>query len=108
MQTTRFRSDRCPTCGRRRKRSNPQNALYWALLQQMADQKWNGAQHSRTAFHLYFRGKYLGCDDVKLPNGTTMTIPKSTADLDVAEFGDYFDKVQADCAERGIYLADLG
>ena len=55
-----------------------------------------------------YRGKYLGCDDVKLPNGTTMTIPKSTADLDVAEFGEYFDKVQADCAERGIYLADLG
>lgn len=42
-----------------------------------------------------------------MPNGKTLTIPRSTANLDVAEFSAYFDAVQADCAERGVYLADM-
>lgn len=100
--------DRCPTCHRRHKRSNPQNALYWLLLTLMADKEWHGQRYSAETFHKYYALKFLGADDVKLPNGKTLTIPKSTADLDVAEFAEYFDKVQADCAERGVYLDGLG
>jgi hypothetical protein len=93
-----MKPDRCPTCGRRHKRSNPANALYWLLLHQMAERKWQGQQYSAETFHKYFASKFLGADDMRLPNGKTLTIPRSTAN---------FDAVQADCAERGVYLADL-
>mgnify|MGYP000897649738 FL=1 len=73
----------------------------------MAAREWNGQRHSAEAFHLYYKSRFLGCDDVRLPNGRTLAIPRSSADLDVAEFGEYLDKVQADAAERGVYLADL-
>ncbi len=99
--------ERCPTCHRRHKRSNPQNAILWALYHKMAEREWAGATYSAESFHNYYKAKYLGCVDVALPNGKTLTLPNSTAGLDVAEFGDYFDKVQADCAERGVHLDEL-
>jgi len=34
-------------------------------------------------------------------------VPRSTSALDVDEFGRYLDQVQADCAERGVYLEDM-
>ena len=98
---------RCPTCGRRHKRSNPANALYWALLHLMAGREWDGQTHSAESFHTYYKTRFLGADDMTLPNGKTLTIPYSTANLDAAEFGDYLDKVQADCTERGVYLDEL-
>lgn len=99
---------RCPTCHRRIKRSNPANARYWLLLHELADKLRPGGQaYSAEAFHAYYKSRFLGCDDVKLPNGKTLTIPRSSADLDVAEFADYASKVEADAAERGVYLADM-
>ena len=99
---------RCPHCGRRYKRSNPQNAVYWSLLHEMAQKlKPGGETYSAEQYHAYYKSRFLGCEDVKLPNGKTLTIPNSTTDLDVAEFSDYFDAVQADAAERGVHLADL-
>jgi hypothetical protein len=100
-------ADRCPTCHRRHKRRNPQNALYWSLLHAMAEREWGGQRYSADQMHCYYKSRFLGCDDVTLPNGKVLTIPKSTADLSVDEFGEYFDKVQADAAERGVFLADL-
>lgn len=105
MQTQQHK--RCPTCHRRLKRTNQQNRLYWELLTMMAARAWGGQHHSDEAFHLYYRKRFLGCDDVRLPNGEVLTIPRSTAELGVDEFGEYFDRVSADCAERGVYLADL-
>lgn len=98
---------RCPACGRRHKRSNPQNRMYWELLTLMSEREWSGERYTGKAFHLYFRQKYLGCDDVKLPNGKVEAVPLSTADLDPAEFSDYYTKVEADCAERGVFLPEL-
>jgi hypothetical protein len=101
-------SDRCPTCKRRHKRSNPQNALYWSLLAAIADKvKPGGASYSMDQWHLYCRSRWLGCEDSRLPNGKTLTIPRSTAGLDVAEFSDYFEKVQAWAAERDVWLEDM-
>jgi hypothetical protein len=99
--------DRCPTCHRRYKRSTQANAMYWALLHRMAARCLAGKQYSVEAFHLYYASRFLGCDDVTLPNKVTLTIPRSTSALDVDEFGKYLDQVQADCAERGVYLEDL-
>jgi hypothetical protein len=99
--------DRCPTCGRRNRRSNPQNALYWVLLHLAAARTWSGQTYSADQFHLYYRSKYLGCDDVTIPGGKVMSIPRSTAALDVAEFSEYYGKVEADLAERDVYLHEL-
>jgi hypothetical protein len=65
-----------------------------------------GAFSSETLHH-YYKSRFLGCDDFNLPNGKTLVIPKSTADLDAAEFGDYMTKVEADLAERDIFLDEL-
>ena len=99
--------DRCPTCHRKHKRGNAVNALYWALLHRMAARPWGGQHYSPSSFHAYYASKFLGCDDVRLPNGVTLSIPRSTSALDVDEFGRYLDQVQADCAERGVYLEDM-
>lgn len=98
------RSRRCPTCGRRPKRTSEQNRMYWALLAKMAARKWDGKQYTDKSFHLYYRSRFLGCEDIELPNGQILTQPLSTADEDIPEFAEYFDKVQADAAERGVYL----
>ena len=99
---------RCPTCGRKHKRSNPANARYWLLLHELAAKlRPGGVAYSAEQFHCYYKSRFLGADDVKLPNGKTLTIPRSTAALDVAEFNDYMAKVEADAAERGVYLADM-
>ena len=81
--------------------------MYWALLHLMAARQWGGQSFSADAMHNYYKSRFLGCDDVALPNGKTLTIPRSTAALDVGEFSAYFDQVQADAAERGVYLADM-
>lgn len=97
---------RCPTCHRLHKRSNPANARYWALLHECASRLADG-KYSAEQMHIYYKSRFLGCDDFALPNGKTMTIPRSTANLDVAEFSAYMDQVEADAALRGVFLADL-
>lgn len=100
--------ERCPTCGRKKKRSSQANARYWALVYKIAENVKVGADvFSGPTWHIYFKQRYLGCDDIKLPNGTTMTIPKSTADEDSPEFSDYMTKVEAWAAEREVYLDEL-
>lgn len=96
---------RCPTCGRREKRSNPANARYWLLLHTIAAKlRPGGHAYSAEQYHAYYKSRFLGCDDVALPNGKVLTIPRSTAQLESTEFGEYVTKVEADAAERGVYL----
>ena len=100
-------TERCPTCGRKPKRSSDANRAYWALLAKMADGLAPGGQkYGPNAYHLYYRVRFLGADDVELPNGKPMSVPRSTANLDADEFTAYLTKVEADAAERGIYLED--
>jgi len=56
---------------------------------------------------VYYRGRFLGCDDFDLPTGTSIAIPRSTANLDADDFSSYLAKVEADAAERGVFLDDL-
>ncbi len=103
-----MKSTRCPTCHRLQKRSHPQNALYWSLLHMIAEKvKPGGLSYSADVWHTYCKSRWLGCDDIALPNGKVLSQPRSTASLDVAEFGDYFTQVSAWAAERGVYLEDL-
>lgn len=101
------KSDRCPTCKRRIRRSTEANRRYWALLHSMSEQiKPVGATYSADQWHLWARSRFLGADDIKLPSGASVTIPKSTADLDVGEFNDYMTQVEAFANERGCFLED--
>ena len=96
---------RCPACGRRERRSNPANARYWLLLHTIAAKlKPGGQAYSAEQYHAYYKSRFLGCDDVALPNGKVLTIPRSTAQLESTEFAEYVTKVEADAAERGVYL----
>lgn len=105
----RLRPERCPTCHRRHKRSNPQNARYWLLLHAIADKvRPETVTYSAQTWHYYFRSRFLGCDEVKMPNGETLLIPLSTADLDIAEFNVYMEQVEHWAAMRDVWLEDLG
>lgn len=108
MNSPRKLEGRCPTCHRLHKRSHPQNARLWALYHELASKlRPGGVAYSAEQFHIYYKSRFLGCDDVTLPNGKTLSIPRSTAGLDVAEFSAYMDQVEADAALRGVYLSDL-
>lgn len=97
--------DRCPTCGRRNRRSNPANARYWLLLHLAAAKlKPGGQTYSAEQFHIYYKSRFLGADDFTLPNGKTIPIVKSSADLDVTEFAEYMQQVETDLAERNVFL----
>jgi len=103
-----MKPSRCPTCHRLHRRSHAANARYWLLLHEIADQiQPAGVQYGAQTWHLEFKKRFLGCVDTKLPSGKTLSIPNSTADLDVAEFNDYMTRVEAFAAERNVYLADM-
>lgn len=107
MMTGRSHSDRCPTCHRKHKRNSEQNRRLWALYHMAADKLHpDGHTFSAETWHTYYKSRFLGCDEVKLPSQKVLLIPRSTADLDVAEFSDYMTKVEADLNERGVFLED--
>jgi len=96
---------RCPTCGRRHKRTTAANAYYWQLLHAIAEGvRPGGNAYGPEAWHVYAKSRWLGADDVKLPNGKVIVVPHSTANLSVDEFNDYVSAVEAWAAERGVFL----
>jgi hypothetical protein len=101
--------DRCPTCHRKKKRSSQANARYWALVYKIAENVRVGADiFSGKAWHLHFKSKFLGCDDIPMPDGTVMTVARSSADEDSPEFAEYMTKVEAWAAtEHNVYLDEL-
>jgi hypothetical protein len=100
---------RCPTCKRLRKRSNPANARMWLLLHLVADKvRPEGQQYSAESFHAWFKQKFLGMDEIKLPSGKVVQFPKSTAELDSGEFALYLDKIEHYASEKWeVYLEEL-
>jgi hypothetical protein len=103
-----MKSQRCPTCRRLMRRSSQANARYWLLLHLIAESiRPGGVSYSAEVWHAYMKSRFLGCDDVRLPNGRVLTIPKSSADLDTDLFGDYMTKVEAWASERNVFLDDM-
>lgn len=99
---------RCPACGRREKRSNPANARYWLLLHAIAEKvRPDGRIYSADTWHQWAKSKWLGCNDVTLPNGKILTIPRSSAALDISEFNEYMGRVEAWATERDVFLDEI-
>lgn len=90
------------------KRSNEQNRRYWLLLHLISEKvKPAGESYSADTWHIYAKTRWIGADDVRLPNGKVVPMPRSSADLDVAEFNTYMEQIEAWAAERDVYLEDL-
>ena len=66
-----------------------------------------GQQYSAEQWHLYSKSRWIGADDVTLPNGKVITQPRSSSTLDVAEFNDYMTAVEAWANEHGAFLEDV-
>jgi hypothetical protein len=64
----------------------------------------DGKVYSPKQYHLYAKSRFLGSTDQELPGGKVMTIPNSSADLDVEEFSVFMEQVEALAAEHGVYL----
>ena len=100
--------ERCPTCHRLKKRSNEANRRYWLLLHLIAEKvKPEGKEFSAETWHTWAKTKWLGADEVQLPNGKTVQIPRSSADLDTQEFNDFMMAVETWAQERDVYLDDI-
>lgn len=99
---------RCPKCGRTKKRSSEANRRYWMLVYMIADKlKPEGKQHSAEVWHTYFKQRFIGVDEFEMPNHKTMLIPKSSTDLDTAEFNDFMMKVEVWAGEHGVWLDEV-
>lgn len=97
--------DRCPLCKRRKTRSNPANARYWLLLHMLADKlKPDGKVYTPEIYHEYFKSRFIGVDEIVLPNKKVIHRVKSSAELDVSQFAEYMEQVEQFAAERGVYL----
>lgn len=103
MMIQETKNGRCPLCGHVEKRSNEQNKRYWACLNEISEQlKTADGLYSSETWHCYFRQRFLGCEDVKLPNRNHMIIPRSTTELDVKEFVEYMERVEHFAHEHGV------
>jgi hypothetical protein len=99
---------RCPKCGRKKRRSNPANARYWLLLHLIADKvKPEGFSYTPETWHEWAKQRFLGADEVKLPNGKTYLKSHSSADLSTSEFADYMTKLETWAIERDVWLDSL-
>ena len=80
----------------------------WLLLHLIADKlKPQDQSYSAETWHVWFKQRFLGCDEVKMPNGKVIQIPKSTADLDTAEFADYVFKIEEWASSHDVFLDDI-
>ena len=81
------------------KRNLQQNRLYWAFLHQIEEQAMiERRRYSDECWHDYFRGKFIGFED--MPDGSKR--PMSTTKLSVSEFADYVTKVTVYAVELGV------
>lgn len=100
--------ERCPTCRRPVKRSSEANRRYWLLLHVIAEKiRPDGAQYSAETWHQWAKLRFLGGDDIRLPNGKVLVMPKSSAELDIGQFTDFMTQVEAWAVERGAYLDEM-
>jgi len=98
----------CPACGRHEKLSDPQRDRYFAMI-------GNLLQHpklthlTKQQLDLYFRDKFLGSEEIVLPNGKVITQPhrlNRKQGPDVPTMSEFMDKIQAWCSEVGVWEVD--
>lgn len=83
----------------KRKRSLPQNRLYWQYLNIIEAE----TGHLAEELHEFFKMDILGFKDVTF-KGRTMPVPVSTTSLTTKGFTDYINEIQARVGAYGITL----
>jgi len=68
--------------------------------------KPKGAQFSAESWHRYLCERFLGAEEVTLPNGNTRIVPHGSSDLDVTEFNEFMAKCEHFAGENGVWLED--
>lgn len=82
------------------KRSTAQNARYWALVTEIADQAWvDGKQFSKEAWHELLARRFGVCKEITLPDGEIVLVRESTGDMDVATFTAFMTRVEVFAAQ---------
>ena len=82
-------------------RSPEANARYWAIITEISEQAWvNGQRFPKKAWHEMFAMMYLPMEDVDLPSGEIIQRRVSTSGLNVGDFSDYMQKVEAYAAQE--------
>ena len=78
------------------------------LIHRIAEQvKVRGNGYAPDIWHEWAKSRWIGCKDLTLPDGRTITVPKSSANLDVSEFNEYMTAVEVWAGEQGVYLDAL-
>ncbi len=89
------------------RRSTEQNKRLWALLNEISEGvPVQGVIHSPEVWHEYFKVKFIGKEEIKLPNGQVLERAISTTTLDVAAFGEYMTRIEVWAANRGLLFAE--
>ena len=73
----------------RKRRSTAQNARYWAILQHISQR----TGYSVNELHEYCKVEFIGADRYEL-QGRVIEVPRSTKDLNTADFADYCNRVE--------------
>lgn len=89
---------------REHRRSNEQNRRYWAILNEIAALDVQGRKYTAETWHEYFKGRFIGNEDIELPNGKTLLRPISTTTLDKIQFGEYMTQIEAWASQHGLLL----
>ena len=85
----------------KKQRSKEQNARYWGILSQIADE----TGHTSNELHEIFKADLLPKRMIQF-KGVHRGINASTVELSTQEFSDYCTRVEAWAAEQGIRLVD--
>ncbi len=104
-------TDKCPTCGHRKTRSERQNSRYWAIVRELSLK----LGHSPEVWHEYLKRRFLPVVEVEFPDWTTQIIPTSTANLpmhpnpenpDAPNWETYTIQVEHFASENEVYIQD--
>jgi hypothetical protein len=87
-------------------RTTAQNALYWAVLHEIADQIKPGSEYSAEIWHSYFKTLFLNGRVIELPNGNVIEQEPTTTGMTTAAFSDYVERVIAWATEKGLVWTD--
>jgi hypothetical protein len=90
----------------RKPRTLEQNRRYWAILHEISAQPVEGKRFAAESYHEYFKAKFIGKEEVLLPNGEVFNRPISTTTLDTSQFDEYRLEIEAWAADHGIQLSD--
>ncbi len=101
-------ADRCPTCNQVKRRSLPQNARLHKLFTELSAnvKAKDGLYHPAIWWKVMAKSQWLGFDEYQKPDGETVYVLRSTANLSVEELNEFMAQVEKYAAEKGVWLEE--